>query len=856
MKIISKQLFFLLTIIVCFSPNLLFSQDIQNSRRTSHPDNGKKLTGTISGKVIDATTNEELQYVNVVILRPKDSSIVNGTITDEKGKFNIKENYGKHILRLSFIGYKDNFISVDLKNENTSLGTIKLNQSAATLNGVVITAERSMMEYQLDKRVINVDKNLVSAGGSASDVLENVPSVSVDEDGGVTLRGNSNVKVLIDGKPSELLGNDLATILASIPASTIATIEVITNPSAKYDPEGMSGIINIKLKEKGNRGLNGNVSVSTGSSLQKFLPTTSISTGLNYSTKKFGLSASLDGRFNERGSINDNIKTLFGNETNPIEAFVYSKRDDIHKMLGGGLKLGGDWYINEKNTLTLTYSNRSNQSPDNNTTTYNKDLWNPMSSRSINQNDKGNFKGIFNTFALNYQKKFNKPDQELTIDANWNMGSFDRENTQTLDYYNDSIPNYTKKDEGINKFNRAVVTANYSHPFTENLKLEVGYNLNYSNSHSEFDYFINGNPLRDEGMSYVYDNDEQIHAIYATLGYNFGKKFSALLGFRGELVKSKGTKTMADDSDVSFVKDYVSPFPSLHFSYSITQTQSAQISYSRRINRPDGHDLLPNVDLSNPEQIRFGNPDLDPEYTDAFELGYSIIFPKTTIYASTYYRKTNNEITRFNFLWTAANANKYGFNWVMDVAGDEVDKGKLAQTSLNIAQSSNYGLELIIDQQITKWWKINLSGNLFGNYSDAKVINGTTINSLNWDAKINSTMNLPKEWTIQISGQYYAPRATIQGDMKEQYFADLAIKKNILNKKGTLSLSYRDMFGTRSRVSRTLTEDYFLYSYNRQYGQSISINFSYRFGQNDFQKQKRKKQEQEPNGSNMEGIDE
>jgi len=855
MKFITKSLFILLFGTICISHNL-FSQGNQTSRTTSRQEAGKRVFGNINGTVVDATTNEALQYVNVAILRKKDSSIINGIITDEKGRFTIKEGYGKYLLRLTFIGYKDNIIPIDVKNENISLGTIKLSQNAEALNGVVITAERSMMEYQLDKRVINVDKNLVSAGGSASDVLENVPSVSVDDDGGVTLRGNSNVKVLIDGKPSELLGNDLATILASIPASTIDNIEIITNPSAKYDPEGMSGIINIKLKEKGNKGLNGNVSVSTGSALQKFLPTSSISTAINYSAKEFALFASLDARYNERGHLNNSIKELFGDATNPINALVYSKSDDVDKSIGGGLKLGGDWYINDKNTLTLTYSNRMHTSPDNKSTTYNLDLWNTSSNRSVNQIETGTDVGQFHTFSLNYQKKFNKQNQELTVDANWNIGSFNRDNNQTLDYLNDSINDYYKKDKGQNSFNRAVVTVNYSHPFTKDIKLEVGYNLNYSNGHSEFDYFLNKSITRDEGMSYIYDNEEQIHALYATLGYNFGKKLSALIGLRGEIVKSEGTKKMVDESTDSFTKDYTSPFPSFHLSYAITDMQSAQISYSRRINRPNGRTLLPTVDLSDPEQIRFGNPNIDPEYTDAFELGYSIIFPKTTIFSSVYYRQTNNQIAWFNFLWTEENARKYGFDWVLDIAGDEVDKAKLAQTSLNIAKSSNYGLELIIDQKIAKWWKVNLSGNIFGNYTDGTEINGNKINSLNWDAKLNSTTILPEEWTIQISGQYYAPRKTIQGDMKYQFFADIAIKKNILNKKGSLSLRFSDIFATKERVSRTLTEEYFIYSYHRRYNQAITLNFNYRFGETDQQKQKRKLKAQENNSNGLENNEE
>lgn len=330
---------------------------------------------SLSGSVSDAQTEEKLQYVNVAVLSTKDSSMINGVITDENGKFSITNmKSGKYIVRFSFIGYKDVFKNVELKSGNVSMGNIKLSQSSEMLEGVEIVAERQMMEYKLDKRVINVDKNLVSAGGSASDVLENVPSVSVDEEGEVSLRGNSNVKVLIDGKPSELLGSDLASVLAQIPASTIENIEVITNPSAKYDPDGMSGIINIKLKEKGNLGLNGMVNISAGSSLDKFLPRANGSASVSYSTKKFGFSASIDGRYDERGRRSDNMKLLFGSEPNSLDAWMRSKRDGTESGYSEGVKVGFDWYINQKNTLTLSYNGRGHNTISDHTVINNMNL--------------------------------------------------------------------------------------------------------------------------------------------------------------------------------------------------------------------------------------------------------------------------------------------------------------------------------------------------------------------------------------------------------------------------------------------------------------------------------------------------
>jgi outer membrane receptor protein involved in Fe transport len=800
------------------------------------PAKGSKLP--VSGKVIDANSEEVLPFVNVVLLSAKDSTLIDGTVTNEKGFFllkNVKPN-SNFILKLSFIGYKDVYRNIKLKDKPLNVGTLSMSTNSEILEGVEIVAERQMMEYKLDKRVINVEKNLVSAGGDASDVLENVPSVSVDEDGAVSLRGNSNVKVLIDGKPSELLGNDLATVLSQIPASTIANIEVITNPSAKYDPEGMSGIINIKLKEKGNKGLSGNINLTGGSAIEKFFPRTNGSAGISYSTKKWGFSASVDGRFNERGRRSDNMKLLFNQARDGYDAWMRSQQTGNSSNLSGGGKIGFDWYINDKTSLTLSYNGRVHGHPTDEATIANENLLDQRfgedtslySARSLDQITTGVSNGKFHTFSLNFTKQFNNPEQELMIDANWNMGGFYRESSQILDYWNPTIPNYEKKDISESNDDRAVVNINYSHPFSKTLKMEVGYNLNYSDRQSVYEYYLNGSEVRNDEMSYDFYSTEYINAIYATLGYSYGK-WSGQLGLRGEIASSEGTKKMLNKEDDHFTKEYISPFPTLHLSYQITDMQSAQLSYSRRINRPNMFTMMPNVDLSSPEHIRFGNPNIDPEYTDAVELGYSIILPKTTIFTSAYYRQTNNRISWFNFLWTEENAIKYGFEWVLDVAGDEVDKGKLAMTSLNIDKSVNYGLELIIDQQITKWWKVNLSANFFGNYTDATIINDNEIKSFNWDAKLNSTMNLPHEWTIQTSAMYFAPRKTIQGESAARFFSDIAIKKNI-NKKATISLRYADIFRTAGHRSNTITDDYFSIRNGKPYRQSLTLNFSYRFG--------------------------
>ncbi len=853
-----KSISRLLLLVVLLANNILWAQ---GPNRNSNNPISPLPTSTIKGTVVDAETNLPLPYVNIAIIQAsKDSALVNGISTDNNGNFIIKQGYGDYLIRYSFIGYESQITKLKINKNNINLGVIKFEKSAEMLEGVEITSERSMMEYQLDKRVINVDKNIVSAGGSATDVLENVPSVSVDQEGNVSLRGSGNVTVLIDGRPSELLGSDLQTVLEQIPSSTIESVEVITNPSAKYNPDGMSGIINIVLKEKGNRGFNGSVTASSGVGINndldidRFLfPQSSISLALNYSTKKYAVFFNGDIRYFETTSNGFTDKYLNPNLS------ILQNRFTTGSRLGRGFKLGGDWYINDKNTISLSYNLRRGGNPPKNESSERLFSW--VENDSLNILNTNNYYGLelgkrrmlFHNFTLNYEKKFDRRDQVLTIDANYNIGEFSNNTTQTRSFLPDSPEYFFLNNTAKSNNNRAYVTINYTHPFSKDLKLETGYNFNYVNTNANYDYFPSRDMIKDDSMSYVFKYEEAIHAIFGTLGYSFNKKLSAQLGLRLEQVFRNGSKTQYNEK-LLFPKDndtknYFSAYPTLHISYNFTDSQSGQISYSRRIRRPSPWSLAPYIDINNPAYIRFGNPDILPEYTDAFEIGYSKIFEKTTIFTSLYYRRTNNSITNFNFLWNKANAEKYGFDWVWDVAGNEYADGiRVATTNMNLSQSSNYGAELILDQRFTKWWRANLSGNLYGNYEDGREFGGKLVQTLNWDAKLNTTITLPKNFIIQISGQYEPKRQTIQGHRDQMYWVDLSVKKDILDKKGSLSLRFSDVFNTRERTSYSFTENYQQYSVHHRTSQYLVLSFNYRFGSVSKEQREREKRRQRTQG--------
>ena len=813
----------------------------------------------ISGTVIEKETSEILPYVSVAILKQsKDSTLIDGVITDENGIFNINNiKLGKYIVKFSFVGYKDEYKNIEIKGHNIKLDTISMSRSYESLNTVTIIGAKQMMEYNLDKRVINVDQSIVSSGGSASDVLEDVPSIEIDEEGNVSLRGSDNVTLLIDGKPSSLYGNDIPSVLAQIPASQIDKVEVITNPSAKYNPEGMSGIINITLKEKGNRGLNGNVNLSSGTAFEKWLPNESAAFNINYSKKKYTISLNSDFRYNQRERRNKNLRFFKSNGTD-IPDFIYTRRNVGRESLSYGFGLNGEYYINQLNTIGLNLNMHKDNTLDDWANAINQNLTNSESIKNNINKTNGDNDGSYNNICINYEKKFkNKRDELLYSSFTWSWGEFNHYLDEQTDYLNTSFNDYLMTDTSKSNHHHAIADIHYVYPFSENSKLEFGYNLNYNYEKSHNLYYYDN--VFYDSSSYDFRREEQIHALYATYGFQIGKQLSAQLGLRSEMVKNNFTRTMKTGFIDDFDKDYHSIYPTIHLSYQLTKNHMFQISYSRRIRRPNPWTMMPHVDLSNPEYVRFGNPNINPEYTNAFELGWSCMFENTTIFTSAYYRQVNNGMQRFEFLWDEANAERYGFSWAWDIAGNETTNNRTAKTFVNLAHPSNYGIEIIIDRKITSWWKMNLSGNGFGSYQDGTDLNYDKITSFNFNAKLSSTLTFAKDFTVQVSGRYYAPRKTIQSKYYSRYDFDLAIKKSLFDKKANIALNFRDIFRTRNHDGYSYTDEYLSFNIRRPYSQSLRLSFTYNFGKTANMRKKPKQQhtqESYSNGENGENYDE
>lgn len=811
--------------------------------------------GKISGKVIDRKSSESVEYASVVLLNPKDSTMVKGigAVTAANGSFALSAPYGTYLVRVTFMGYApyihDGKVTISAQHPNVNLGKISIAPSSAALDAVVVTAERTMVEYQLDKRVVNVDKNLVASGGTATDVLQNVPSVSIDNDGNVSLRGSSNVKVLINGRPYELVANDLESLLEQTPASSVESVEVITNPSAKYDPEGMSGIINIKLKDKASAamGLNGAASLNLGTplaflgssypdALPSVLPTTMATLSLNYTTEKYNLFLSADGGVRSRGHVGHAFRERLRNDSvwsrDTIDQYSHSRN------YMGSIKVGGEYFFNNKNSLLASYQLRGGA----------RHRWNDIYAtdlltaglldyRQIDTNDNRN---INHSFNLHYTKKFDEKDRELTADATFSTRQMHGEGWQQQLYSplaGDSTAvwknYYLRESTSENHHNALNLKFNYLHPFANGWKLETGYEgrMDWPDQDAVYyrtEYGATHNLAKnfDSLSSTHFNYTQQVHAIYATYGGKLGEKLSLQAGLRGEYALTKG-HDLNHASTPEVNKEYWKLYPTLHLSYEISKMQSAQFSYSRRVHRPHMWDMNPYMNVREGQELSFGNPNLDPEFTNAFELSYNLGFEKVNLYTSAYFRQTNNMITWYGFVWDSASAAHYSW-W--EPYNSDYD-GYWASAPQNLNRGLNYGLEFIVDWQVTKWWKLNVSINAYKNKIEGtELLDNKSTDAFQASGKFNSFMTLPKDWTIQFSGQYWAPWLDLQTKMYGNYWFDLAVKKDVLQKRGTVNLRVGDLLCTGGWGHETFTAQLNRITRSKRLSPTVTVGFTYKIG--------------------------
>ena len=769
------------------------------------PDN--KKGGVIRGKLIDEKSKSPVEYATVALYSTNDSSLVTGVISKPNGSFVINSiKPGKYYITITFIGYqRKNFSDIIISKEHPqkNLGTVKLIHANAELSAVEIIAEQSYVEYKIDKKIVNVANNLDAAGGNAVDALENVPSVSVDIDGNVSLRGSENFQVLINGKPSPLSASDA---LQQIPSAAIKNIEIITNPSAKYDPDGMTGIVNVILKDNVQQGLNGLVE-ATAASFDSY----TLNALLNYRKNKL----------NFFGGVNARLRRMPGGGTTELENFInpdttiyrVGELDRKRKRDNYTFKAGMDYYYNDKNTFSIEGSYILHQNAKNyitNTNEYTKpaDYNLYKISENTGGRDGNHVKG-----SLNWEYKDKKKKTDLSTMVYISNGDENKEEDQ-MEYLSSS--DWVKTGEvlsGLNTTdNKSKLDFRFKMDYTKKLKKDHKFesgiqSRNYRESSdfvfNSFDTLTNAYVYKPEYSSKLIFNRD-IYSAYATYGGMY-KSFGYQLGLRGEYTNRFIESKMANKTSKI---DRFDIFPTVHLSQKLGETNQVMASYSRRIDRPGGWELDPNPIFISSDFIRVGNMDLEPEYTDNFELSYQKTYGASFVSLEGYYRTTKNKITRLR----------------------QVDSKNITyMTFANLDRDHSAGVEAMVNYRITKWMKLTLTGNYYYYKIEANEESKTMERqSNNFNVNGNLNFNITKLMRLQLTGFYRGPSVTAQGDMSAFTMVNSALRYDFFNHKLSATFKVRDIFQTMKHEMTSYTETF--NTYNSFYRQSptFSISLSYR----------------------------
>ena len=764
--------------------------------------------GKISGQVFEAMDDIPMEYVNIVLFNQSDSSMITGGLTDASGNFELKNiPSGRYYLTVDFIGYKKRIFSGLVLSEGQrklNLGKIELGMSAVELDGTEITAEKMAVEYKLDRKVINVSRDLDVPGSSAIEVLEKAPSIQVDIDDNVTLRGSSSFLLLIDGKPSIL---EPSEALQQIPASTIENIEIITNPSAKYDPDGTSGIINIVLKKKGVEGFSAMIdgTIGTGDKYGADLY-------LNYRSDRVNFFGGIEWNDNHYSGEGIDTRESYGSDT---IFFKESANDRARLRNGLAFKGGLDYYYNDK--TTFSFGGEIGKSG------FGFDIYNKIneytdpSSDVIYYLDENIFRWKHNFYSLNanYQKKFNREGHQLDILGFYSFRDGtqkqDKKETDTDAGWNpkEGYPYLLRSGESGPSANYRL-EVDYIHPAGENSKFETGYHFRLNDEEEDYELEIydydNNAWIPNELYSKSTTFDRTIHAVYGMFGSSL-KGFEYQLGFRGEYTYRSIKILNSGDESLVDRFDY---FPTVHLSKQIKEKNQFLASYSRRIDRPRGWFLEPFETYIDENTRRLGNPDLLPEYTDSYELGYLRTLSKGNVSADLFYRKTDNKITRLQYV--------------------DNETGILYNVFDNLNQDEALGMEGSFLYDFTKWFSLNLSGSIY-HYSldDRAETGGDTKNSNNWDSRLITTFKLPTGTRIQVNFSYNSQSVTAQGKVESFWYTDLTFRQDFLKKRLSATLKLSDLFGTRKREFTSQGENFYTYKYRKRKSRIFTFTLSYRF---------------------------
>ncbi|MDG1434145.1 MAG: outer membrane beta-barrel family protein [Saprospiraceae bacterium] len=751
----------------------------------------------ITGTVLDKNSQNPVEFATVMIGDNKTKTAITGVTTELDGEFKVETNATDFYIEISFIGFENKTITeFSIKNGKVSLGQIYMSENNQELEEVVVRAEKSTTEFRLDKRVFNVGKDLSSTGASALEVLNNVPSVNVDIEGAVSLRGSSGVQILINGKPS-VLASEQGNALGTITADMIDKIEVITNPSAKYDAEGTSGIINIVIKKEERKGINGSVSINTG-----FPQNHSIGLSLNRRTEKFNLFSQVGVGYREMPNDSENInRDLVNGKT------VYSNGTEHRNEKFYNLILGTDYHINKNNVLTLSGSFAYEVEEQPSLINFKLedaagDIINEWSRTETTEANNPKYR-----YELQYKSNLKgHKDHALLISG---LGNFFGKDQSSKFFNNETVGSEAFADQQTAtnfKEGKYTFSLDYTKPFSDKITLETGAQYVINNVSNDFEVrnLINDEWIADASLTNLFEYDQKVLGVYGTGAYE-GDKWGVKLGLRME---NTDLKTLLVNTNQDNEINFTNFFPTLHTSYKLTEAFSIQGGYSRRIFRPRLWDLNPFFNIRNTFSIRTGNPDLLPEFTDSYEVSSIYIAGKTTFSASVYHRYTTDVVERVSTFENNVNTTM----------------------PMNIGTNRSTGLEINVKYSASK--KLSFNGDFNYNYFNRQgELEATSFdfNANRWSSKITSKIKFPAGIDFEITGQYRSKYQTVQSVVSGNLFADIGLRKKIMKGKGVLNFSVRDLIASRIRESETSQDDFYAYSF-RQRGRFITLGFSYGFG--------------------------
>ncbi|HMB63207.1 MAG TPA: outer membrane beta-barrel family protein [Eudoraea sp.] len=781
----------------------------------------QRSTITVSGTVVDQETNEPLEYATLILQTIGEPGKVTGGITDVKGRFEVEAAPGTYDIRVEYISYKSYMARERELNSSTDLGTIRLAIDVAQLEGVEVIGEKTTVEVRLDKKTYNIGKDIATSRGNVSDALYNIPSVSVDVEGAISLRGNENVRILINGKPSALAGFGSTDALRQLPADAIERVEVITSPSARYDAEGTAGILNIVLRKEKTLGLNGSVNTSIGYPIAG-----GVTSNLNLRTDKFNIFNTLGYFYREPPGNAFYDNTYNGGEFSRI----IEDRDILRRDKGFNVNLGVEIYLTEKSSITGSIFGRYSDELDDTENNSRRFVQNTLDSRTFRGEEEHEDDKSYQV-SLNYTNNINEDGHKLTADFQY---SRDDESVETTIEERNTFPNsdLLARENVIESEieNEFLLQADYVLPIGDT-QFEAGYRGDFEQDVNMFKLDslnqATGQFENNQELSNEFTYDENVNALYSQYGDKFGK-LSFLLGLRLEHTQLKGQlasdfdltalrESLGSDVQFDFNKKYLGLFPTVNLILELNEEESITLGYNRRINRPRGFFINPFPSRSSRTNIFQGNPDLDPAFANAFDIGYLKRWEKLTLTSSVYYQKETSS-----------------FAVVQEETGEVTSDGIriIRSIPINLSTNQRIGAEAGILYNPAKWLRLNGSFNFF-QFDSEGVFNavdyGTKNNS--WFARFSSKVTLPGKIDWQTNAFYRGPRETAQSKTKGIFSLNLAFAKDVLGDKGTLSFNVSDLLNTRKR--QTLTQTPFFTSDNEfQWRErQLTLSFIYRINQ-------------------------